>query len=81
LHLRRTSDAHDAHIYAMVMNSKGRLYTSSCDGTIKYWDNPSRCINGKEILSCTDEIESMYICSDDFLYTGDDKGVVSNNCI
>lgn len=60
----------------MAINSKGVLYSSSCDGTIRYFQNPLLS-NISTILMKTeyDEIGAL-VCVDEILYSGDDKGVV-----
>lgn len=77
LELVKDINAHDSYIYAICANSKGVIYSSSCDGTIRYFENPLTNSNESNILMKTtyDEIISL-ICVDDVLYSGDDKGVV-----
>lgn len=76
LQLVKDIPAHDSYIYAICTNSKGVIYSSSCDGTIKYFENPLTS-NESTVLMRTehDEIISL-ICVDDVIYSGDDKGVV-----
>lgn len=57
------------------MSSQGKLYSSSCDGCVKFMLPPYDKV--EELLRCDDVIQSMY-CEGDVLYAGDDKGVVSN---
>ncbi|XP_067618689.1 myosin heavy chain kinase B isoform X2 [Eurosta solidaginis] len=76
LNLIKSVDAHEAYIYAMAMNDRnGKLYSSSCDGCVKFMTPPY----GKtQPLFCSDDaIQAMY-CDGDTLYTGDEKGVVTN---
>lgn len=69
-------EAHESYIYAMTVNSKGRLYSSSCDGTIKYFENPLESDQHTVLMRTEhDEIAALY-CVDEVLYSGDDKGVV-----
>lgn len=76
LNLIKTLDSHEAYIYAIVANSSGKIYSSSCDGLVKFMEAPFNNENVKELLRCDDVIQSMY-CDGDILYTGDDKGVVT----
>lgn len=77
LQLVKDINAHDSYIYAICANSKGVIYSSSCDGTIKYFENPLTNSAEPNILMKTDydEIISL-ICVDDVIYSGDDKGIV-----
>lgn len=77
LELVKDINAHDSYIYAICANSNGIIYSSSCDGTIKYLENPLTNSNEPTTLMKTthDEIISL-ICVDDVIYSGDDKGVV-----
>ncbi|XP_058980404.1 E3 ubiquitin-protein ligase TRAF7-like [Musca domestica] len=75
LNLVKSVDAHESYIYALAVNSKGKLYSSSCDGCVKFMQPPYDKV--EELLRCDDVIQSMY-CEGDVLFTGDDKGVVSN---
>lgn len=77
LKLVKDVNAHDSYIYAICANSKGVIYSSSCDGTIKYFENLLTNSNESNVLMKTenDEIISL-ICVDDVIYSGDDKGVV-----
>lgn len=76
LQLVKDINAHDSYVYAICANSKGVIYSSSCDGTIKFIEDP---LNNSEpnVLMRTehDEIISL-ICADDVIYSGDDKGIV-----
>lgn len=60
----------------MAIDSKGRLYSSGCEGTIKYFENPTESSEGKELLRCEDEIESL-CCDEEILYSGDNTGLVT----
>ncbi|XP_035779485.1 uncharacterized protein LOC118459829 [Anopheles albimanus] len=68
---------HEAYIYSMVADSTGRIYTSSCDGTIKCLTNPLAGDECKELLKCNDEIECLFVDRKDNLYSGDDKGIIT----
>lgn len=68
---------HEAWIYAMAVDSRGRIYTSSSDGTIRCLPNPLQSDEVKELIKCGDEIESLFVDSKDNLYSGDDKGIVT----
>lgn len=72
----RTVNAHDAYIYCMAVNEHGKLYSSSCDGQVKYMLPPYEDGDVQELFRCDDAIQSMY-CDGAVLYTGDDKGVVT----
>ncbi|XP_037952382.1 putative E3 ubiquitin-protein ligase LIN [Teleopsis dalmanni] len=77
LNLIKTVDAHEAYIYAIAINSNGKVYSSSCDGSVKFMLPPYDNENVQELFCCEDAIQSMY-CDGETLYTGDDKGVVTN---
>jgi len=74
--LLSTVNAHDAYIYCMAVNEHGKLYTSSCDGQVKYMLPPYEDASVQELFRCDDAIQAMY-CDGAVLYTGDDKGVVT----
>ncbi|EDW58940.1 F-box/WD repeat-containing protein 11 [Drosophila virilis] len=76
LQLLRTVTAHDAYIYCMAVNENGKLYSSSCDGQVKYMLPPYEDASVQELFRCDDAIQAMY-CNGAVLYTGDDKGVVT----
>ncbi|KNC25086.1 hypothetical protein FF38_11903 [Lucilia cuprina] len=75
LNLIKTVDAHESYIYALAINSKGKLYSSCCDGSVKFMQPPYDKV--EDLFHCDDVIQAMY-CEGDILYTGDDKGVVTN---
>lgn len=77
LTLKKEIAVHEAWIYTMAADSKGRIYTSSSDGTIRCLPNPLQSDEVKELLKCRDEIESLFVDSKDNLYSGDDKGIVT----
>uniref|UniRef100_A0A182JQ69 Zinc finger ZPR1-type domain-containing protein n=1 Tax=Anopheles christyi TaxID=43041 RepID=A0A182JQ69_9DIPT len=77
LRLVKELTPHEAYIYAMAIDSKGQLYTSSCDGTIKCLTNPFTSDECKELLKCKDEIECLFVDPKDNLYSGDDKGIIT----
>ncbi|XP_052869972.1 uncharacterized protein LOC128275496 isoform X1 [Anopheles cruzii] len=68
---------HEAHIYAMAVDAGGRIYTSSSDGTIKCLSDPLTSDACKELLKCNDEIECLFVDRKDNLYSGDDKGIIT----
>ncbi|KAM8707159.1 hypothetical protein ACLKA7_011282 [Drosophila subpalustris] len=76
LQLLSTVNAHDAYIYCMAVNEHGKLYSSSCDGHVKYMLPPYEDASVQELFRCDDAIQAMY-CNGTVLYTGDDKGVVT----
>ncbi|XP_053951009.1 E3 ubiquitin-protein ligase TRAF7 [Anastrepha ludens] len=76
LNLIKSVDAHEAYMYAMAINTRnGKLYSSSCDGCVKFMAPPYD--QTEQLFSCEDAIQAMY-CDGDTLYTGDEKGVVTN---
>lgn len=77
LTLTKEIAVHEGWIYAMAVDSRGRIYTSSSDGTIRYLPNPLQSDEVKELLKCGDDIESLFVDSKDNLYSGDDKGIVT----
>ncbi|XP_058130631.1 uncharacterized protein LOC131287543 [Anopheles ziemanni] len=77
LRLLKELTPHEVYIYAMAIDSKGRMYTSSCDGTIKCLTDPVNGDECKELLKCNDEIECLFVDRNDNLYSGDDKGIIT----
>ncbi|XP_050070629.1 uncharacterized protein LOC126558628 [Anopheles maculipalpis] len=77
LRLEKELTPHEGYIYAMAVDSKGQLYTSSSDGTIKCLTNPVASDECKELLKCNDEIECLFVDLKDNLYSGDDKGIIT----
>ncbi|CAD6994559.1 unnamed protein product [Ceratitis capitata] len=76
LNLIKNVDAHEAYIYAMAINERnGKLYSSSCDGCVKFISPPYQ--QTEQLFCCEDAIQAMY-CDGETLYTGDEKGVVTN---
>uniref|UniRef100_A0A1A9WYL1 Uncharacterized protein n=1 Tax=Glossina brevipalpis TaxID=37001 RepID=A0A1A9WYL1_9MUSC len=75
LNLMKSVDAHDAYIYALTVNHSGKLYSSSCDGFVKFMKPPYDKV--EELLRSDDAIDALY-CEGDILYTGDEKGLVTN---
>lgn len=77
LQLSREIDAHESYIYAMAVNTKGWLYSSSCDGTIKYFKRPLESSDATVLMRTEhDEIAALVCVGDDTMFSGDDKGVV-----
>ncbi|XP_034660274.1 uncharacterized protein LOC117896237 [Drosophila subobscura] len=76
LQLLDTVNAHDAYIYCMAVNEHGKLYSSSCDGHVKFMLPPYGDASVEDLFRCDDSIQAMY-CDGSVLYTGDDKGVVT----
>lgn len=77
LNLIKDLQIHEAYIYSLAITSKGKLYSSSCDGTIRVMPNPLESDDCKELVRCQDEIECLVCDDEDNLYSGDDKGVVT----
>lgn len=61
----------------MAVDSQGRIYSSSADGTIRSLANPLQSDKVEELLKCSDDIESLFVDSKDNLYSGDDKGIIT----
>ncbi|XP_030371116.1 uncharacterized protein LOC115621569 [Scaptodrosophila lebanonensis] len=76
LQLLGTVNAHDAYIYCLTVNDHGKVYSSSCDGLVKYMLPPYEDASVQELFRCDDAIQAMY-CDGAILFTGDDKGVVT----
>jgi WD40 repeat protein len=77
LKLKKELAPHEAWIYAMAIDSTGRLYTSSCDGTIKVYEKPLESDECKNVLQDMDEIISLYVDKKDALFSGDTHGKIS----
>lgn len=77
LTLKKEVSVHEAWIYAMAVDSVGRIYSSSADGTIRSLAAPLQSDKVEEMLKCSDDIESLFVDSKDNLYSGDDKGIIT----
>lgn len=77
LSLKKEVAVHEAWIYAMAVDSVGRIYSSSADGTIRSLPDPLQSDKVEEMLKCSDDIESLFVDSKDNLYSGDDKGIIT----
>lgn len=77
LTLKKEVSVHEAWIYAMAVDSTGRLYSSSADGTIRSLADPLQSDKVEELLKCSDDIESLFVDSKDNFYSGDDKGIIT----
>lgn len=75
--LKKEVAVHEAWIYAMAVDSQGRIYSSSADGTIRSLADPLQSDKVEELLKCSDDIESLFVDSKDNLYSGDDKGIIT----
>lgn len=72
-------DAHESYIYAMAVDETAdRLYSSSADGTIRYFQSPITTVGNSQVLMRTqyDEIGALCCSRGGVLWSGDDKGVV-----
>lgn len=77
LQLIKDVPAHGAHIYTIAINPNGCAYSSSCDGTTKYFPNLLQSIDGETIYrNDCDDIISICCPDSSTVYLGDDKGVV-----
>lgn len=72
----RDINIHEAYIYAITIDSNGRLYSSSCDGFIKYLDNPLESDDAKVLFQHDNEIEALF-CENALFYCGDSQGGVT----
>lgn len=75
MNLIKEINAHDAYIYAIALDAKGNLYSASNETSIKVFNDPLNSSEGQEIVKSTDEICAL-TTHGEFLYSGDDKGVV-----
>lgn len=73
----RNIEGHTEYVLSLAHNSKGHLYSTARDGTLRYWSRPLKT-NCNEILQqvVLDELTAVY-CVDDLLFSGDDKGIVT----
>lgn len=73
-------EAHESYIYTLAISRTGRLYSSSADGTIRYFDKPLTSAGPGTILMRTryDEITALFCSSADdaVVWSGDDHGAV-----
>lgn len=78
LELLKEFAAHELYIFTIGINSHGGLYTSSSDGTVKYFPNPIET-NASEVIHHNeyDDIITIQCYDDGTVFMGDDKGVVS----
>ncbi|CAG9798642.1 unnamed protein product [Chironomus riparius] len=68
---------HEAHIYCIITDKTGRLYSSSCDGTIKSIEQPLTSSRFTVVLQHENEIEALFADDDLTFYCGDDKGGIT----
>lgn len=78
LQLIKDLHAHDAHIYALAINEHGSLYTSGCEGTVRFFPDPLAS-DSYEIIQHNeyDAIITIQCYTNGIVYMGDDKGIVS----
>lgn len=77
LKLVKEINIHEAYIYSIAVDKNGRLYSSSCDGFIKFIDNPLQSDDAKVLLHHDTEIEAIFVDDDAKFYSGDSKGGVT----
>lgn len=77
MQLVKEIDAHESYIYALAVDEAADcLYSSSCDGTIRYFQSPLTSDESAELMRTQhDEIGALF-CGNGVLWSGDDKGVV-----
>ncbi|KAG5676869.1 hypothetical protein PVAND_006676 [Polypedilum vanderplanki] len=68
---------HEAYIYALAIDKDGRLFSSSCDGTVKIIEKPLESDEYSILLKHDKEIESLFVDENNRLYCGDDHGGIS----
>ncbi|CRK90634.1 CLUMA_CG004336, isoform A [Clunio marinus] len=68
---------HEAYIYAIAVDKVGKLYSSSCDGSIKCVKKPLESDDHDVILQHENEIEAVFVDDKLWFYCGDDKGGVT----
>lgn len=72
--------AHPDQVTALAMSENGELYSSGREGTIKYFKEPFKSSEGKEIFRAYkegQEIVSLFCSDDGNLYAGDLSGIVT----
>lgn len=73
----REITCHKDYILAFAATSKDQLYTSSRDGTTRFFRTPLKNDHNEVILqTVTDDITQL-ICVKDVLFSGDDKGIIT----
>lgn len=77
MNLIKEINIHETHIYAIAVDKNGRLYSSSCEGVIKYLDDPIESNDPKVLLQHENEIEAIFCDDDANFFCGDDKGGVT----
>lgn len=77
LKFERDIVGHTEPVLSLAFNTKGLLYSTARDGTLRYWSRPLKN-NHHEILQqvVLDELTAVY-CEEDVLFSGDDKGTVT----
>lgn len=78
MNLKNEILAHEAWIYCIAVNHDGKIYTGSCDGSLRSIENPllENC-ESKIIYKTMDDIESVFVVGTNDVYSGNDKGIVS----
>lgn len=73
----REITVHKDYILALAATSKDQLYTSSRDGTTRFFRAPLKNDHNETILqTVTDDITALIVVKD-VLFSGDDKGIVT----
>lgn len=75
--VKEISINNEAYIYSIAVDKNGRLYSSSCDGFIKFLDNPLTSDDAKVLLHHDTEIEAIFVDDENKFFCGDSKGAVT----
>lgn len=73
----RDIEGHSECILSLAQNKKGVLYSTSRDGSLRYWPRPLKTNNHERLQQVVvDDLTAVY-CDEDVLFSGDDKGTVT----
>lgn len=77
LNFVRDIEANKDYVLSLAVNTKGHLYSTARDGTLRYFPRPLKN-NNSEILQqvVLDDLTAV-CCVEDVLFSGDDKGTVT----
>lgn len=77
LNFVRDIEGHTEYVLSLTLNTKGYLYSTARDGTLRFWPRPLKN-NNNEILQqvVLDDLTAV-CCVEDVLFSGDDKGTVT----
>lgn len=77
LNFVRDLEGHLEYVLSLAHNTKGHLYSTGRDGTLRHWSRPLKNNNHETLQQVVlDELTAVF-CVEDVLFSGDDKGTVT----